>query len=1347
MSFKKDTIRALTEREKVREKLPTFYGSRDNYYHGFKEVLNNATDEVFNNFENGSVIITLHDDCETITIEDTGRGIPIDTDESTVLLFETLFASGKYEVDSGSNSGVNGVGTCCLMYSSEFFSCTSYLGGKEYEVTYYDGGSSKSYRVVGDTDKHGTKITFKLDKKCYTNTVFDKSEIESSIRRISLISKKITFIFNHADESVVYNHTIESYFDEYSRDIIGNPTFCKEKTFSKKTVVERQGESKEVLETADIQVAMGTCVGDEVLQETMLNGNYLKDNGTIYDGIIEGARNYFNKHCKNTGQLKKKDKQITNQDIESCLSFVCRIFSNLVEFESQVKFSTKKEYYKEVAKTYITENLEIMQNENRKDFDRTVQQVLICKRANENNEKAKQVLKKKLTDKIDSINNVVEDFVDCELEKGGEIFFTEGKSALGSIILARDSHFQAGYPLRGKMINPRKNNISKVLSNEEVLNMLRILECGVEIENKFTKDLPKFDINKLRFSKIILTADADSDGKQINILGLANLYKLCPTLVIKGYVYVALPPLFEISVSDSEKYYALTINERDRLIEEKIGNRKYEVHRLKGLGETSKEVMSRTVCNPETRVLQRITVEDIEAMEESFEKWLGKKVDERKEHIEKNLYNYLIEPPVEDIVESKDIVKTIEDNMMEYSADIIFDRAIASVESGLKPSQIRALWTMYVRKNFTYTKSLNVTGAVTQYHPHGSIYPTVVKMAQEDRHHLPLIIGDGNFGQYTSNLLMEASDRYTNVKLSALAVDSLKEVDKHYVDMISTYDGKKKMPLHLPSKYPIILTQASEGMAVGVASKMPSFNFNEVCDAIVKYINTGEKTMLIPDFATFGSIKNNEGAIKAINTTGKGTLTLRGNCIKDDKNKTITINEIPYGVYREDIINKVISLVKQGKMKEVISIKDSTGLKGMGIKITCKKNTNLNELEEKLFTLTPLESAYPCYMNVLTNGMPKMLGVWSIIDKWIEFRKSCIVKGLKHEKQGYEKTLHLLKGYETILDSLDDLVSTIRYSKNIIEDIMEKFKVDRLQAEYISKLSLTDINEDYIETKLKKIKTLEDDIWALDETINSNKKLMNIIISDLNEINNKFKSPRRTKIIENVKLEETVEEYNVRFIVTKDGYIKKMRLTSLRGNVTQRIKEGDKIISERDSNNKADLLIFTTKQNCYKLKANNIPDHKPSILGLYIPSHLQLEDDEYIVDVIPTMDYSEEILVGFDTGRVVRLPLKAYYTKTNRTRVVKALHTDKVVAMHILDKEKNFVIKTDDNRALIINSKDVPLKTTKSSQGVIMLTSKRAFEVVAFKEVDEVKVATLGRYFGGKDGKGAGVGILLGDDI
>lgn len=545
--------------------------------------LNNSCDEILNNFQSGTIDIILSDDNRTITVRDTGRGIPISTYENAQLLFETLFASGKYDVSENTNSGVNGVGNTILQFSSTYFRCLSHIQSlqESYEIIYENGGEiTKPLTCLGKTDKHGTEIEFKLDEDVYTEVVFNEQELESIIRRVSMISENITFNFKYKDHNTTFNYTIEDYFDKYSTDIIGETYTCIQKKFERDVEVERKGEKDTVKEIADIQLAFGACSGENPMQETMLNGNYLKENGTIYDGVIDGFKLYVNKYCKNNNLYKKKEKGLSSQDIENSISFVCRLFNNLVEFESQVKFSTKKEYYKQVAKEYIQEQLEVYKLEHEKAFKRMVDQVLICKRANDVNIQARQKLKDKLTKKVDGINEVIDGFVDCDLDKGGELFLVEGKSANGSIVLARDSYFQASYPLRGKLLNLMKAKWKDILDNAEIMDIIQLLGCGVEVKNKYTKDLPEFNIDNLRFSKIILTADADSDGHQINVLILTALRVLTPTLIEQGYVYIAQPPIFQIDCGDIRKY-AMSVREKDDIVKS-FGNKKVEVHRLKG---------------------------------------------------------------------------------------------------------------------------------------------------------------------------------------------------------------------------------------------------------------------------------------------------------------------------------------------------------------------------------------------------------------------------------------------------------------------------------------------------------------------------------------------------------------------------------------------------------------------------------------------------------------------------------------------------------------------------------------------------------------------------------------------
>lgn len=1300
INLKDDVIEELCEKEKAREKLPVFYGSYDNYYHGFREVLNNAVDELLNNFGYGDIIIKLEDDCRTISVKDTGRGIPINSKENVKKLLETLFASGKYEANSKTNSGVNGVGNTILMYTSEYFECTSKMitEKKIYNIAYQNSGEIlKELACLGNTEEHGTEIKFRLDPSIYTETIFSSDVMEDIINKISLVSEDIKFTYIHNGEEKIYQNNMYEFFERNSKDTIGENEQLKTGNFERQVEVERKGKKEIVDELLTIDLIFAPCTSEGPFKMNMLNGNNLIEYGTIHDGVLEGFKQYINNYCKKEKLYKKNEKPISNVDVENAITYACRIFNNLVEFESQVKFSTKKDYYKQCAKEYIVENLEIYKLEKEKQFKRLVDQILICKRANDINLKARQSLKKKLTEKVDGINVDIDGFVDCELEKGGELFLVEGKSANGSVVLSRDSHFQASYPLRGKLLNLLKAKWNDILNNKEIMDIIQLLGCGIEVRNKFTKDLPKFDINKLRFNKIILTADADSDGRQINTLILTAIYVLCPTLITEGYVYIAQPPIFQIDSGKIRKY-AMSVKEKDNIVKE-LNN--VEVHRLKGLGEMSAEVMHETVCNPKTRVLQQVIIKDEEKMREKFKIWMDTDVEDRKNIITNNLNKYLVDAPIPDITNEKNITDIIEDNMMEYSADVIFDRALVSIESGLKPSQVRSLYAMYKNNVTKLTKSMNVTGYITQYHPHGSAYGTLVNMCQEDRHLNTLIDYEGNLGQHTSRDLMEASERYTNIKLSKLALDGLKEIDDHFVEMIDTYDNKRKMPLYIPNKYPLALTQSTQGMAVGMASKTVSFNLDEVNNSIIKYIQTKEKTLLVPDFATGGEILYNQTQLEKINNEGKGTVRLRGKYkIEDD---SVIFYEIPYGIKREAIKEKVVQLIKSGSLKECILVKDLTDIKGMKIKLKCKKNTDLNSFVSKLFKLTQLESSFDCNMNMLYKGMPSVYGVWSVVDKWIEFRKECLINGINYQIDNKNKELHKLEGFEKIVKDLDKVIEIIRYSKNIREDLKKQFNIDDVQCDYIENMQFININEIYINKQIKDINELRNTIITLNHNKSNNEYLENLIVEGLQSILKKYPTSRRTKIVESfdeIKKEELQEDYKCRIQITKEGYFKKTKLTGL--NTNNKLKDGDSIHTMLECNNKDEVLLFAQDLNCYKYKLYELSETKLSNIGQYLKNDIK----QNILGMSVVSDKYKYVLITYNDGNIAKISLDSYKTKQNRQCLNKSLNNKEVLFIHTLEDDCDIEIKVSDGRIKTINTNELTLNKSRSSSGKKIVTWK-----------------------------------------
>jgi DNA gyrase subunit B len=636
-----DKVRALDDREKAREKLPVFYGSRDNFQHGFKEVLNNAVDELLNYFEEGNIYITLDEDLKTISIEDTGRGLPIaDIDENGKpyyeLLFTTLFAGGKYDESNMVNSGINGLGIAVLNMTSSLFKVTSCNQGKEYYMDYVDGGIIQTpLTFIKNTNNHGTKLVFQLDAEMYTHIEYDYESIKFIIDRTSKVSPKITFTFIHIDNREVFHYdSLEDYFLKHTSENLISPFVCPSKIY------EAISNDEECFnEKTQIEIIMSCSNEVELLQECMLNGNNLIERSSIHDGILNGVKIFVNKYVKENNLYEKKEKPIANSDVENAITFCCNIMSNRVEFKGQTKFSTEKLLYKEVSQKYIQEMLEVYAIEKKDDFARLVTQILICKRAYEQSTKTIEATKKKLSEKIDNMDGRVNGLIDCKFHnEESEVFITEGKSALGSIGLSRDPKIQAGYAIRGKILSCLKANYEKIFSNLVVVDLLKILGCGVEVKSKHNKDLGNFDIKKLRYGKIVISTDSDFDGENIQVLLLTMLYRLTPQLITQGKVFIAQTPKYVIK-NKNDKYYAFTDTEKDNIISTLNG--KISINYLKGLGELDSVDMYHTALNPETRNMIKVTIGDVEKMIENFEIWMDDDVTRRKEFIQEHLHEYI----------------------------------------------------------------------------------------------------------------------------------------------------------------------------------------------------------------------------------------------------------------------------------------------------------------------------------------------------------------------------------------------------------------------------------------------------------------------------------------------------------------------------------------------------------------------------------------------------------------------------------------------------------------------------------------------------------------------------------
>ena len=626
----KDTIRALDTRQQCREKLPVFFGSRDNFIHGFKEVMANSSDEINNNFENGVIEVELFEDCQIISVKDSGRGIPINeyTDgvPNYVLLFETLFAGTNYDNNENGKitTGTNGCGTCVLNHTSELFQVTVARDGKIFDLVYEDGATNREFDILDNQnkDEHYTMVTFKLDSEVYTNTVYDPNVIKEICKYNAAVNNKITIKFTHNDEFIEYHYdSINDYFEEITDSLTSIVITAPFKIF------EEENERN--------QVFFSLASSSNPVQQTFLNSNYLPEHGTIYDGIINGVRTFVNSYCKENKLIDNKTGLITKDDIEESISFIGVINSTNVEYENQIKLATKKELYKNIIQKYVKSTLEVTKIEQPKEFEKLVKHILEVQKFNSKAQAAKKNLKKKLSEKIDSISNRIEGLVDCKLHgEESELYIAEGRSALGSIVLARNPKTQAAIPIRGKILNCLKADYITIFKNEIVSDIIKALGCGIETDKK-NKDLGEFNIKGLRYGKIMLATDMDADGYNIQCLLLTMLYRLVPTLIHQGRVYLVMTPLYEVKLKNGEIIYWFSETERNEAINSGLEIK--NISRAKGLGELDAEVMAETGINPETRHVIQVKVEDVIKMQESFRIWMDNDVTDRKKIIETEL--------------------------------------------------------------------------------------------------------------------------------------------------------------------------------------------------------------------------------------------------------------------------------------------------------------------------------------------------------------------------------------------------------------------------------------------------------------------------------------------------------------------------------------------------------------------------------------------------------------------------------------------------------------------------------------------------------------------------------------
>ncbi len=675
------------------------------------------------------------------------------------------------------------------------------------------------------------------------------------------------------------------------------------------------------------------------------------------------------------------------------------------------------------------------------------------------------------------------------------------------------------------------------------------------------------------------------------------------------------------------------------------------------------------------------------------------------------------------IIEQK-ITDTLELNYMPYAMSVIVSRAIPEID-GFKPSHRKLLYSMYKSGLLTgdRKKSSAVVGDTMKLNPHGdaAIYETMVRLTEGNGALLhPFVDSKGNFGKQYSRDMAYAAARYTEVKLSPICNEIFADIDKNTVEFVDNFDASEKEPVLLPTTFPNILINPNQGIAVGMASSICSFNLKEVCDTTIAYIKNENcditKTLLAPDFSTGGEIIYSENDIKNIYETGRGSFKIRSKYRYDAKNSCIEVYEIPYTTNIESIIDKIIQLIKAGKIRDITDIRDETDLNGLKIAIDIKKSTKPDVLMQKLFSLTPLQDSFSCNFNLLIKGHPMTLGVKAILREWVLFRMDSIRNQIAFDIKKKSDKKHLLEGLSKILMDIDKAISIIRNTQlesDVVPNLMTGFNIDEIQAEYIAEIKLRNINKEYILKRIQELDTLNADIIDLENTLKSENKIKNIICQQLKRVAKKYGKDRVSSIIQadeikTISTEDFIEDYGVRLFLTRENYFKKISLVSLRSSGEQKLKDGDEIIQEAETTNKSELLLFSNKCNVYKLKTNDIPDGKASTLGEYLNNLLGLDEDERILYMVPIYEYTGFMIFVYESGKASRIPLSAYATKTNRKKLINAYSSKSpVVYMEKFDEERDIFILRDKDRASIINTALIPESTTKGATGIQVYTLKK----------------------------------------
>ena len=708
------------------------------------------------------------------------------------------------------------------------------------------------------------------------------------------------------------------------------------------------------------------------------------------------------------------------------------------------------------------------------------------------------------------------------------------------------------------------------------------------------------------------------------------------------------------------------------------------------------------------------------------------------------------------------ITETIEKNYMPYVMSVIVSRAIPEID-GLKPAHRKLLYTMYKMGLLTgpRTKSANIVGQTMKLNPHGdaSIYETMVRLTRGNATLLhPLVDSKGSFGKQYSSEMKYAASRYTECKLDAICTELFGGIDKNAVDMIDNYDATMKEPVLLPTTFPNILVMPNMGIAVGMASNICSFNLAEICDgtiALLRKPNLSVDKMMelvkAPDFSGGGVLLYDEEQIRQIYTTGQGSVRLRGRYVYDKAHNCIEILQIPYSTTVEIIMAKLDTMFKEGKLKEVSDYRDETDLSGLKLTLDLRRGVDPDQLMSKLFKMTALEDSFKCNFNVLIDSVPRTMGIIELLSEWIKFRLVCLRREIAFDLKKKKDKLHLLLALGKILLDIDKAIRIIRHTEkesDVVPNLMKGFGIDEIQANYIAEIKLRNLNREYIINRISEIEDLQAEIADMEETLKDELKQKALIIKQLTEIKKKYGQPRRTQIVaaNTVKVykeEEHTEDYPARFVLTREGYFKKITFQSLRGNDEQKCKEGDEILGLFDGSNTDTLVFVTDKQQIYRAKADDFDTTKASALGEYLPVKLNMDPEEkpVLMTVQNKFPAKESFVFLFANGKGVRISAANYEALAGRRRLTSAYSkTSPIVAAFYEKSPMDILLVSSDNRAIVIKSSLIPQMATRTSGGVTLMTLK-AGQTIVRASLDTESIADGGKSL--KKIKIPAAGVLL----